>query len=264
MTTSRKVLLGTLLILITLSITLVLIAQDVIMLGPMPTLKTARHNPMQYYVSLPDGWNAAKKWPILVTVDGANHDFLRNARTFMHARNGLPFIIVTPVVLSNVSTPNPADYNYSAAVWDAVAKTSPMQFDDKGLAAVISDVQADYNGEDKFFITGWSGGGSLTWFMVFTHPDQLAGASLACGNYFGHGIGTISSDPQRVHLPVKAFQGDQDPAYDHIAKQWRDAKKLADTNGYQNLSYQIVAGADHQPFPDQVFAFFASQLPGQN
>lgn len=265
MTKSRKVVLGTLLFLIALSITLsALIAADVIMLGPLPILKTARNNPMQYYVSLPDGWTANKKWPILVTVNGANHSFFDIARTFQRARNNLPFIIVTPVVLSVVATPNPSDYSYSAAVWDEVAKTSPLQFDDKGLAAVISDVQKDYNGEDKFFITGWSGGGNLTWFEIFTHPEKLAGAALAASNFHGRGITTISSAPERIHLPIKAFQGDKDVNYDQLIQQWGDAKKLADANGYQNLSNEIIAGSDHQPFTDQVFAFFATLLPAQN
>ena len=261
---SRKIVLGVLLLVIAASVIIILIAEDVIMLGPIPILKTARSNPMQYYVSPPDGWTPDKKWPILVTVNGANHSFFDIARTFVRARNNLPFIIVAPIVLSTVAIPTPSDYSYPASVWDEVAKTSPLQFDDMGLAAVISDVQADYNGEDKFFITGWSGGGNLAWYMVFNHPEKLAGAALAAGNFHGRGISTVSSAPERANLPVKGFQGDQDQNYSQLAHEWSDAKKLADANGYQNISYQIIAGADHQPFANQVFAFFASLLPGQH
>ncbi len=265
MSRSRKIIvLGVLITVIGLGVIIILIAADVIMLGPIPILKTARNNPMQYYVSPPDGWTPYKKWPILVTVNGANHSFFDIARTFVRARNNLPFIIVAPIVLSTVNIPNPGDYSYPASVWDEVAKTSPLQFDDKGLAAVISDVQADYNGEDKFFITGWSGGGNLAWFMVFTHPEKLAGAALAAGNFHGRGIGTVSSSSERFHLSVKGFQGDQDQYYNQLTPEWLDAKKLADANGYQNVTYQIIAGADHQPFADQVLGFFASLLPRQN
>ena len=52
-----------------------------------PVLKTANRHPMQYYISLPKGWAATKKWP---TTKGGTG--LRN---------------------------NPA-YHYAPAIWDEV------------------------------------------------------------------------------------------------------------------------------------------------
>ena len=65
-----------------------------------PILKTASHHPMQYYISLPQGWTPEKKSPIVVTVTGGLKNFQANAQLFADARKNLPFIIVTPVNLT--------------------------------------------------------------------------------------------------------------------------------------------------------------------
>ncbi|HEV7620855.1 MAG TPA: hypothetical protein VGO09_03930 [Flavisolibacter sp.] len=48
-------------------------------------LKKAVSHPMQYYISLPAGWSAAKKWPVLVSVSDAGKEFRKNAILFRKA-----------------------------------------------------------------------------------------------------------------------------------------------------------------------------------
>src|SRR5271165_6340759 len=86
--------------------------------GTTPQLMTVSSHPMQYYLSLPAGWNASRTWPIVVTIEGSGQVWLRNANGFAAARKDMPFIIVTPLVLTDGSSPNPAKYHYSQAVWD--------------------------------------------------------------------------------------------------------------------------------------------------
>lgn len=223
-----------------------------------PDLKTARNHPLQYYISLPDNWTADQKWPILVTIDGSNKDYLNNIKAFMRVRNNLPFIIVTPLVTSNGTNTDPSSYNYSDAVWQQIAQNGSAQFDYEGLLAVISDIQRDYNGQEKFFITGWSAGGHFTWQMIFNHPEKLAGAALAAANYAGRGITPISTEPVRATLPIKAFQGDVDTALNALNSQWETAQKTATESGYQNVSRDIIQGKGHSPFPNEVFTYFNS------
>ena len=40
-----------------------------------PQLKTASTHPIQYYLSLPEGWTKAKKWPVVVVIESADRDF---------------------------------------------------------------------------------------------------------------------------------------------------------------------------------------------
>jgi len=228
----------------------------------LPTPRTAQRAPMQYYVALPRGWNLDRSWPILVIVDGVNHGhFLWNFLRFRWARHDLPFILVAPLVVSNTGTPNPHDYSYSPEVWAQVAAEGAVPFDAAGVLAIVDEVQHTYHGQHTFWITGWSAGGHLTWQLIFSHPERLAGAVLAGANYAGRGITTISTAPQRVHLPIKAFQGESDPLVGALTQQWEQAAQQARAHGYTNLSREIITGARHTPFPDQVFSYLATYLP---
>src|SRR4051812_27133579 len=104
---------------------------------PISVLKTATHHAMQYYFSLPEGWTKDKKWPIVVAVSGSGKNFQGHAETFIAARKQMPFIIVSPVVLTNggnIDTwPTNPKYNYAPSVWDEVDKTGQCEFDLKGV-----------------------------------------------------------------------------------------------------------------------------------
>lgn len=236
--------------------------------APPPPLQTATTHPMQYYVDLPAAWTATSTWPIVVVIDGADHDFAGDFRQFISARGTQPFIIVAPLVLSN-SSPYGAvvhgDYpGYSPAVWDLAARVGLEQFDDDGLAAVVADVRRQYAGQDKFFLTGWSAGGLLTWRTVFLHPEQLAGAAPACGNFGSRNVPAlppVSAAPERVNLPIKAFQGADDGAFPALTQQWQVAQQLAAANGYQAVSRAVLPGVGHSACPDQVLQFFLAALP---
>jgi hypothetical protein len=56
-----------------------------------PQLKTASTHPIQYYLSLPDGWVEGKKWPVVVVIDSADREFLQAATDFAQARQQRPF-----------------------------------------------------------------------------------------------------------------------------------------------------------------------------
>src|SRR5262249_2168855 len=114
------------------------------------------------------------------------------------------------------------------------------------------------HGQTTFWMTGWSAGGHLTWQVIFSHPERLAGAVLAGANYAGRGITTISTAPQRVQLPIKAFQGESDPLAVALTQQWEAAAQQARAHGYTNLSREIITSAGHTPFPDQVFSYLAN------
>jgi poly(3-hydroxybutyrate) depolymerase len=204
-----------------------------------PQLKTAASNGVQYYLSLPTTWNPRTTWPILVTIDGSGHKFQQNIDAFVKARGALPFVIVTPCVSSNGKEPG----------------------DLKAVLEIVDEVREAAHGQPKFFITGFSAGGHLMWQMVFQHPELLAGAAPAAGNFRYRGIDEISKAPERVKLPIHAFQGDKDDVKHFLDPQWEDAVKLAKENGYTNLTRTEVPGATHQPFAPQVVDFFASLLP---
>jgi len=234
-----------------------------------PVLRTASRHPMQYYISIPEGWTPNRKWPIVVAITGGLKDFQHHAEVFAQARQELPFIVVTPVNLTNGAKDlrHAPEYHYADTVWDGVDQTGWCQFDTQGLAAVIADVQQQYSGQDKFFIAGHSAGAHLVWMTVFEHPEKLRAAATTGGNFSNRCIEGFSNAPERVDLPIRAFRGSKEPQAGMPEgtpnqDQFFIAKTLATAHGYKNLSYEIVDGQGHAPYPDKVLAYFNSLLKG--
>ncbi len=117
---------------------------------PKPELRTAREVDVKYHISLPKGWNAESTWPIMVTLTGSGRDFAQNFDQFTKARGKkLPFIVVTPCV--NSLGKDPADL--------------------QAVLTIVKEVQKEFNGQPRFFVTGFSAGAHLIWQLIFLHPD---------------------------------------------------------------------------------------------
>lgn len=228
---------------------------------PDIALKTALHHPIQYYLSLPEGWTPAKKWPVVFTIEGGLKNFRNSAQGYSVARKHLPFIIVSPMILTDGGGDdqrNLPEYHYPSDVWDEIDKIGICAFDQQGLDAIMDDLRQQYGAEDKYFITGHSAGAHLTWAMVLMHPEKLAAAATSCGNFNGRCITKVSSAAERLRLPVRAFQGELDEHRQGLEEQFAKARELVTANGYTNISFELVKGAGHVPLADQVLAYFSS------
>src|SRR5215472_6184164 len=230
-------------------------------------LKTASSHPIQYYLSLPEGWTPARKWPVVFTIEGGLKNFRNSAEVYATARKQMPFIIVSPVILTDGGGDdqrNLPEYHYASKVWDQIAKTGICMFDQQGLNAIMTDLQRQYGAEEKYFITGHSAGAHLTWAMVLMHPEKLAAAATSCGNFNGRCITKVSNAAQRVKLPVRAFQGELDEHRQGLEGQFTRAREVGAAHGYTNISFEVIKGAGHVPLADQVLAYFSSLLPSEN
>jgi len=233
----------------------------------LPVLRQASGHPMRYWLSLPRQWTPGRRWPVVVTLDGGNKAWLTNAEGFARERNrrNYSFILVTPEILSNGGTDlrHMAEYHYASSVWDEVERTGRCRFDVEGLHAILADVQRQYGGERTYFVTGWSAGGHLTWALVFREPERLRAAALSGANFNGRCLTNevphafpVSRAPERTRLPVKLFEGSDDPAL--TSPQPIAAMRLASENGYATVSRDTIQGMPHSPMPEQVLRFFNS------
>jgi poly(3-hydroxybutyrate) depolymerase len=230
-------------------------------------LKTALNHPIQYYLSLPEGWTRDKKWPVVFTIEGGLKNFRNGAEVYAIARNHMPFIIVSPVILTDGGGDhqrNLPEYHYAPEVWDQIESIGICAFDQQGLDAIMTDLRQQYGAEDKYFITGHSAGAHLTWAMVLMNPEKLAAAATSCGNFSARCISTVSNATQRVSLPVRAFQGEIDEHRQGLEGQFARAREVATAHGYKNISYEVVKGAGHVPLAGQVLAYFSSLRPSEN
>ncbi len=230
-----------------------------------PVLKAATHHAMQYWLSLPEGWRASRKWPIVITISGGRKNFQETEEIYVKARKQLPFILVSPAILSNGGSDfrHMAEYNYASSVWDDVEKNGFCGFDLAGIDAVIADVRAQYHGDQVYF-TGHSAGGHLTWMMVLLRPDRIAAAAPSAGNFTNRCIddaSKISTSAARTRLPVREFIGEVDEHRSGLEDQFQKAKALAAAHGYQNISFEVVKGEHHVPLAEPVLRWFYTLLP---
>ena len=233
--------------------------------SPGLQLKKATNHPIQYLISLPAGWSAKSRWPIVIVASDAEKQFRKDAEQFITARKSLPFIIITPFITTNGSQGHgdPSIYPYSKSVWDTIDKLTICKFDLGGLQSIIKDVQKTYSGSDKVFITGFEAGAHLVWAMVFHHPELLYAAAPVAGNYRSRCMETdaFSNDPSRSQLPIRSFTGSKDKDFGvkgKIYQQYLDAKALALAHGYRNISETEVQGKGHVLLPDEVLDNFNS------
>ena len=228
-------------------------------------LKTASGHPMQYYVSLPDGWTREKTWPIVVVIESADKEYKENALRFVRARKKMPFIIVAPYNVNNSRSGrrDPAIFPYSPATWDYIEKVGDCQFNMDGLTQVVKDVQAAYNGDEKYYLTGFEAGTHTVWQMTFQHPERLKAVAAVAGNYNRNSCmqdpASFSNDLSRVVLPVVGFTPELDSFYGPgavVYNQWQAARQAAIDHGYKKVSEIIVPHKGHIPLPDEVMEYF--------
>jgi poly(3-hydroxybutyrate) depolymerase len=225
-------------------------------------LKIATGHSMQYYLSLPDGWTAGKSWPVIVAVESANRDFRTNAEVFARARGSLPFIVVSPMVVTGGGAgfrPVPT-YRYTDAVWNEIERVGQFEFDDAGIAAIVADVHRLYGGEERYFLTGWEAGGHTVWAMLFQHPERLRAVAPVSTNYQGRWMTPekFSTSPARAVLPVRVFQSAHPPTQ-FLAQQTANAIAIAKEHGYTSVSITPV-DKPHGPLADEVVRWFAEML----
>jgi len=225
-------------------------------------LKTATTHPMQYYLSLPDGWTAGKTWPVVVTIESANRDFHSIAAAFARARGNQPFLVAAPLVVTGGGSGfrDVPTFHYTDAAWREIDRVGDFAFDETGIAAVIADVHRLYGGEERYFLTGWEAGGHTVWAMTFRHPDQLRGVAPVTPNYLGRWMSeeSFSSSTERARLPVRVFQSTHVPS-PYIGQQAAHAVEIAKGHGFGDVSVVTVDKA-HGPLAEEVMQFFRELL----
>jgi dienelactone hydrolase len=226
-------------------------------------LKTVSTGPMQYYLSLPNGWSAQKKWPVVVVIESANRQFQNAAEVFAKARGERPFILVTPLVTTNggANYRQASGYHYDDKAWSEIERVGRCRFDMEGIAAVVADVQRNYGGESKYFISGFEAGGHTLWTVLFRQPQALRAVAAVSTNYAGRCMEDGGFQQGPADLPVRLFAGANEMAggaRSPLVGQTQRAKETAEQHGFRNFSEQVVPGKGHEPLADEVLEYFYS------
>jgi len=195
----------------------------------------------------------------VVAVEGAGCNWLAYLNGFVAQRGERPFLLVTPLTLSSTNKLDPAKYPYDAetlARADEKGLATRIPFDESGLLQALADVRRDFGGEERFYVTGFSGGGILAWWMALTHPEMLAAAAPACPNFAG--VERVSEAPERARLPIRVFQGEKDPYLEMLESQWELARETCERYGFRAPSRERLPGIAHESCARPVLDFFES------
>jgi len=243
-------------------------------------LRRAAAHPMRYFLSLPKAWrpDSGRTWPVLVAVEGAGSGFRGMARGYARARGDLPFIVVTPCSFANTNAIEGKKLEKYQGWYDAetiaAAERDRFGWDEAGLLAVLEEVAARFDGAERAFVTGFSGGGNLTYLMIFRHPDRVAGAAPACANFSRSGYARLKGEhpPEALDLPIHILTGADDPHREHthgdpnqpgIEPQTDLAERLLAELGYPNVRRTLVPGLGHSPARGRVLDVLRPYITGE-
>ncbi|MHC4779704.1 MAG: hypothetical protein ACYTFG_14105 [Planctomycetota bacterium] len=239
-------------------------------------LMTASTHPMRYFFSLPKSFRRqkGKRWPVLVCVDGAGSNFEGIARGYKNKRGDMPYMVVSPCSFSNTNQiqgnmRKKYEKYYSGEVIDEGSKEL-IRWDEEGLLTALKDLRENFDAEERIYVTGFSGGGNITYMMVFSHPDMVNGAAPACANFTGKGAwqqwkkdwGFSGED---VNFPVHMITGANDKHRDFthgnksmpgIEPQTNWAEECLRELGYPNTKRTMVPGMGHSAAHQHVIDTF--------
>jgi dienelactone hydrolase len=243
-------------------------------------LMTASSHPLCYYFSLPKKFQRAKdrKWPVLLCVDGAGSNFEGMGRGYVDNRGDLPYMVVSPCTFSNTNKieGGMADkyrkYYTQETIDDGNKRR--IDWDEEGVLAAIEDLTANFDAESRVYVTGFSGGGNVTYMMIFKHPDLVAGAAPACANFGRPDYEQLKGSFPAKHLdfPVAIFTGEKDEHRDFtfgrkdspgIEPQTDWAMKVFEAIGYPNVKRTMVPGMQHSSAVQQVLEALGPYMLGK-
>jgi pimeloyl-ACP methyl ester carboxylesterase len=222
---------------------------------------------MKYAVSLPAGWTRDRTWPVVVVIPDATRDFAGNLAEFAAAGASTPFLFVAPHVVTSGGSSGyrtAPGFHYSDADWGEVDRLGEFRFDEEGLAAVVADVHARFNGDEQVYLTGWEAGGHTVWALLLRHPERYRAVAPVSTNYLGRWLDATQPVPSATATPpVKVFFCGTGCVPEDARQGWltqiRAAISAARARGFGEIPIEVREGTHHGPLAVDVVAWFTSQ-----
>jgi len=206
---------------------------------------TLNGNEYPVAVFVPNGWTAARKWPVVLFLHGAGErgtDGVRPtevglSRALREHPERFPAIVVLPQA--------PPDQRWMGETADAAMRA-------------LDDAIREFSGDpDRVSLTGLSLGGFGVWHLALSHPDRFAALVPVCAGIVPNGTATSvrqspltmdHADPYAFtaarlrHVPVWMFHGADDTVI--VPSESRKmAQALRDADG--NVRHVEYEGVGH-------------------
>ena len=142
-----------------------------------------------YALRLPRNFDAARQYPLVISLHMEETDHLLNLRQLIPPRSSdIEFIAVSPSARGGIAFRGIAE---------------------KDVYDTLADVQRRYRiDEDRIYLTGISMGGGGALWLALTRPDLWAAAAPLCPQ-MPDAIGPLAGNA--LDLPIQLFHGESDP-----------------------------------------------------
>jgi poly(3-hydroxybutyrate) depolymerase len=184
---------------------------------------------LRYYLVEPSAPpDDRRKLPVLVCLAGADGDFRGTALRFARSRDraGLPVVLVVPCTFSSSNALwGAARRRYAELYGEGLVRSvggagpipdvrSRLAWDEEGLLAALADLRRRLPLEERVYVTGFSAGGILAWWLALRHPGLLAGVVPVCANHAFWAVGPQDASRGNGETPafrVRILSGERDP-----------------------------------------------------
>ncbi len=199
-----------------------------------------------YRLFVPRSYQAAKKYPLMLTLHGAGERGSDGSSQLMHDFNRMwaedpvqsahPCFVVAPQCPEDgqwVDTPW-ADGSYHL---DKVNISGPMA----AVVAILESLQKEFHIDpDRVYLSGISMGGFGTWFLAMTFPNRFAAAVPVCGG----------ADPRKASLiaklPIWTFHSEDDAVVPVAGTREMVAALKAAGSAVKYTEYPKALGYNHR------------------
>ena len=165
---------------------------------------------LPYRFMKPEGYEATKKYPLVIFLHGAGERGSDNDKQLIHGvpqfaskenREKYPCFLIAPQCPDNVK--------WVDVDWSAATHTTPKEMTEPSrmTIALIESTLKQYSIDPKrVYLTGLSMGGYGTWDLLARRPDLFAAAVPVCG-------GADEATAEKIkNIPIWVFHGAKDGA----------------------------------------------------
>ena len=172
--------------------------------------KDADGGALKYRLLVPQDYDPAKKYPLVLFLHGAGERGDDNERQLIHGMGDLvqpamrkrhPAFVVAPQC--------PEEKRWVDVPWEAASHSLPEQASESLtlVLQLLAELPQEFSIDpDRIYVTGLSMGGFGTWDLLARKPELVAAAIPICAG----------GDPKHVarfkDIPIWVFHGDQDAA----------------------------------------------------
>ncbi|HEX8910968.1 MAG TPA: alpha/beta hydrolase-fold protein, partial [Humisphaera sp.] len=209
---------------------------------------------MEYALFVPEGYDKAKKTPLVVALHGlySNPQQIMRYPGLVDLADKHGFLVVAPMGFNNHGW-------YGATPLVRGRDDDPKnlsELSEKDVMSVLEIARKEFNVDpDRTYLLGHSMGGGGTWHLAIKNPDLFAAiAPIAPATL------RPAADVTKIkHVPVILVQGDKDPLVrvDRVRPWAEEMKRLGMTHEYVE-----VAGGGHVDVAfsslPKIFDFFAA------